>query len=73
MKILNIYALTLAIAYLTSFGLITIANKYFGETGKYAVLPLVFLIGFNARRIVEKLVGYTLKEAIDESIKKHES
>lgn len=34
------------------------------ETAKFVVLPIAMALGFSGRRITQKILGYTLEEAM---------
>jgi hypothetical protein len=67
MKLLNIIGLALSISFLSIMGLGMGLEALLGrETAMYIVLPVGLLIGMSARRIAEKLLGYTTLEAMRE-------
>ncbi len=67
MKIWNIVILSLLLCLVSGFGIAMIAKDLLGDTGFLVALPLSFLVGFRARYIVEKLIGYTMEDAIKEA------
>ena len=64
MKIWNIVILSLLLSLVASFGICELSKTYLGDLGFIIAFPLSFLIGFRARYIVEKIVGYTMEDAI---------
>lgn len=67
MKLLNIIGLALGGAFITimalSIGLEALLGK---DTAMVVVMPLGLLIGMSARRLAEKILGYTTLEAMKE-------
>ncbi len=65
MKAFNLIALTMALA-LLSVGTVCVIGDYLfnADTAKFVVMPFALLIGLSARRITEKILGYTLLEAM---------
>lgn len=67
MKVFNIVALALGGAIFVSMGIATLTGIFLEHSLAMPVtIALSLLIGFNARRTVEKLLGYTLEEAMKE-------
>jgi tetrahydromethanopterin S-methyltransferase subunit E len=65
MRAFNLIALTLALVILSVMGLSILAEYLLGtETAKFVVLPFAMIIGFSGRRITQKILGYTLDEAM---------
>lgn len=65
MKAFNLIMLSLALVILTVTGLSALGEYLVGEDlAKFIVLPIAMVLGFSARRITEKIVGYTLLEAM---------
>ena len=64
MKVFNLIALAIAGSVVISMLTAEIAKILMGESGIYVALPLALLIGLNARKGAEKLLGYTLQEAM---------
>ena len=59
---------TLAIAVTGGLAMPYLGDLVFGhDIAKYIVIPLSFIFGLNARAISEKLLGFTLQEAMKES------
>jgi hypothetical protein len=48
------------------WGLCILGDVLLGESSKFLVLVLALLIGMNARKITQKILGYTMEEAIKE-------
>ena len=70
MKALNIVAGSLALALGGSFLIALLAEIFFSrEVAMVVVVPPVILLGMSSRRIVERLMGYTLYEALSEENK----
>lgn len=69
MKILNILLLTLVTATLGSMAVGLLLSSYLSPN---IAVPLSFIlsiiIGFNSRYLVEKLIGYTLLDALKETM-----
>jgi ACR3 family arsenite efflux pump ArsB len=67
MKIFNILAIALLGSFVTIMGLSIGLEALLGkDTAMYIVLPTGLLIGMSARRIAEKILGYTTLEAMKE-------
>ena len=73
MKSLNIALLSTALALVVSLGAAMVAEQLFP---KEIAMPISFtialLFGLNSRRLTEKILGYTLSEALSEGNKKDE-
>ena len=63
MKVFNLTVLAIGGSVALSMLVAEIAKTLMGESGIYVALPLSLLIGLNARKGAEKLLGYTLLEA----------
>jgi len=74
MKALNIAVLSTALALIVSLGAAMAAESLFP---KEIAMPISFtialLFGLNSRRLTEKMLGYTLTEALEEGKKKDEN
>ena len=71
-KVWNIILLSYALAIVGSFGIAIASSNIFSAD----IAPLVavtgsLLLGFYSRTIVQKIIGYTMQEAIAEEIEKH--
>lgn len=67
MKLLNVVGLSLGGAFVVIMGLCMAGEALLGrETAMYVVVPPALLIGMFARRIAEKILGYTVLEAMKE-------
>lgn len=64
MKAFNIILSSFALAIIGAFLLCFIGDQLLGDDAKYIVAPMAFCLGLFSRRIVEKIYGYTLLEAI---------
>ena len=64
MKAFNLTFLALGFALLSVFGICYVAEYLFGESAKFVVIVPALLIGMNSRKIMEKILGYTLLEAL---------
>lgn len=64
MKAFNIIALSLALALLGSYALCYIGEQALGNDAKLVVFPVVLALGLFSRRIVQRILGYTLEEAM---------
>lgn len=65
MKAFNIIALSLGGALLSVLFLSYVSELIFGEDiAKFLVIGPALIIGMSARRTVEKILGYTLLEAL---------
>ena len=70
MKAFNIVVGSLVLALGGAFLISMIAEQLFSrETAMIVVAPPVILLGMMARRLVEKFMGYTLLEALQEGDK----
>jgi len=67
MKALNLILLAITGALVLSSA-VSVASTLLigGAIGQGISMGLAFLIGFNARAVAEKVLGYTLKEALEE-------
>lgn len=67
MKTFNLFALSLGGAVVVVMGASMLAEQLLGrETAMVAVVPIALLVGLSARRVTEKILGYTLLEALRE-------
>lgn len=63
MREFNLIALSLCFCLISTLGTCYLADTFIGSDAKYFCFAVAFAIGMSARRITEKLLGYTLKEA----------
>jgi FtsH-binding integral membrane protein len=74
MKTFNLMALSLAFAILGALGLCALFEFLLGpDQAKFVVMPFALALGFSARRIMQKLLGYTMEEAIKMDNESNES
>lgn len=67
MKAFNLVALAITGALLLTIAIAIIADKVLGkETAMMVVPPIVILVGMSARITMEKILGYTLYDALKE-------
>ena len=67
MKVFNLIALSLGGALLIVMGISVLSEAILGkESAMFVVMPVALIVGFNARRTTEKILGYTLLEALKE-------
>jgi len=67
MKAFNLMALALGGAMVIILGGSMLAESLLGkETAMLVIMPVALLVGFSARRVTEKILGYTLLEALKE-------
>lgn len=67
MKLFNIIALAYGGSFLTIMALAMTVESLVGkDQGMFIVVPLGLFIGMSARRTAEKLLGYTVLEAMKE-------
>lgn len=72
MKALNLMLLAYGGAIVLILSLSMIVERYAGhDNGIMTMMPVGLLVGLSARRVTEKILGYTLLEALQE--KKDES
>lgn len=64
MRTFNLIALTLAFAGVSILGACALGEYFLGDDAKYIVLPFGLILGMSARRLMEKVVGYTLLESM---------
>ena len=69
MKTFNLMLVTMTIAIGGASAVSSLSHLLMGDAGAIIALPVAFLLGFNARRIAEKVIGYTLTEALAEEKK----
>lgn len=64
MKVFNLMVLTYAVAIIGTAVICETSKAFFGPTvGMFAIVPAFFL-GLYSRRLVEKILGYTLIDAM---------
>jgi len=67
MKAFNLVFLALGGAAVLVFGASMLAEQLFErETAMLIVIPLALTVGMSARRVTEKILGYTLLQALQE-------
>lgn len=66
MKAFNLVFMSLGFAMVSVWGLCILGDVLLGDSAKYVIVVPALLIGMNARKIVQKIVGYTLEEALKE-------
>lgn len=66
LKVFNLVFLSIGLALVSVQGLCMLGDALLGPSAQYVVLVPALLIGMNARKITEKILGYTLKQAQDE-------
>lgn len=65
MRVFNLIALSYGFALGGALGLCVLFEYMFGpDDAKFIVAPFALALGFSARRIMQKLLGYTLEEAL---------
>lgn len=70
MKAFNLVALAIVGAMTVSFGLGMLTSEFLDEqTAMMVTLPACLMLGLSARRITEKILGYTLFQALEEGVK----
>lgn len=68
MKTFNLVFLSLAFAILTTWSICYVADKFLSEQAlKMFIIIPALLVGMNARKIMEKVLGYTLKDSVKEN------
>lgn len=73
MKLWNIVILTLLLAAVGSLGIGMALEKLLGpDSAALPSLICAIILGLNSRKIVEKVVGYTMLEVIEEIRKENE-
>lgn len=66
MKATSLILLSFTLAIVSVLGFCYLGNLYLGDEAKFPVFFASMLIGVSSRRIVEKILGYTLLEAYQE-------
>lgn len=69
MKTLNIIMLTFVLCLVGGYSIAIVSAYFLGQAGALVALPVSMIFGFNSRKIVEKLLGQTLEDAIKEDSK----
>ena len=66
MKAFNLTFLSLGFTFVSVYGICYLGELTFGEDAKYFVILPALLIGMNTRKIMEKILGYTMEQAMKE-------
>ncbi len=67
MKAFNLTALAIGGAFVIMMGVSMLADAFLDKsTAMLVVMPIGLLVGLSARRVTEKILGYTLLEALRE-------
>lgn len=65
MKVFNLTFLSLGFALASVFGICYVGEMLLGaDTARFVVVIPALLIGMNARKIMQKILGYTMEEAL---------
>lgn len=64
MKLFNLTFLSLGFALLTVYGICYVGELALGDDAKFVVIVPALLIGMNARKIMQKILGYTVEDAL---------
>lgn len=64
MKVFNLMLLAICGAMAASLAVSEILFNLMGDSSAFLAIPICFVIGLNARKIAEKILGYTLEDAM---------
>lgn len=65
LRALNLIVLSYGFAFASVMGLCVLFEYLFGaDQAQFLVAPFALAIGFSARRVMQKILGYTLEEAM---------